>query len=61
MLIERVMVTRDATPASRVAVAAGITKYRVHELTGIGRSTIGASSPPAWPGRRPGCLCPSPR
>lgn len=50
MLIEWVMVTRDRDNRVRSAVAAGVTKYRVNQLTGIGRSTIdrilGASTPP---------------
>ncbi len=40
MLMEWVMVTRDRDNRVRSAVAAGITKHRVHQLTGIGRTTI---------------------
>ena len=40
MLSEWVIVTRDRDARVRAAVAAGITKHRVHQLTGIGRSTI---------------------
>lgn len=40
MLSEWVMVTRDRDSRVRIAVAAGISKHRVHQLTGIGRSTI---------------------
>jgi len=40
VLSEWVMVTRDRDNRVRAAVAAGITKHRVHQLTGIGRSTI---------------------
>lgn len=40
MLIEWAMVTRDRDNRVRVAVSAGVSKYRVNQLTGIGRSTI---------------------
>ena len=40
MLSEWVIVTRDRDKRVRAAVAAGLTKHRVHLLTGIGRSTI---------------------
>jgi hypothetical protein len=40
MLSEWVTVTRDRDNRVRAAVAAGITKHRVHQLTGIGRTTI---------------------
>lgn len=40
MLIEWVTVTRDRDNRVRWAVAAGVSKYRVNQLTGIGRSTI---------------------
>ena len=40
LLIEWVMVTRDRDNRVRAAVAAGVSKYRVNQLTGIGRSTI---------------------
>ena len=40
LLTEWVMVTRDRDNRVRAAVAAGVTKYRVNQLTGIGRSTI---------------------
>jgi hypothetical protein len=39
-LIEWVTVTRDRDNLVRAAVAAGVSKYRVNQLTGIGRSTI---------------------
>jgi len=39
-LIEWVTVTRDRDTRVRTAVAAGLSKHRVHRLTGIGRSTI---------------------
>jgi hypothetical protein len=39
-LIEWVTVTRDRDTRVRAAVAAGLSKHRVHRLTGIGRSTI---------------------
>ena len=39
-LIEWVTVTRDRDRRVRAAVAAGLSKHRVHRLTGIGRSTI---------------------
>ena len=49
LLIEWVTVTRDRDNRVRAAVAAGVSKYRVNQLTGIGRSTIdrilAASSP----------------
>jgi hypothetical protein len=37
-LIEWVTVTRDRDTRVRAAVAAGLSKHRVHRLTGIGRS-----------------------
>lgn len=40
MLTEWVTVTRDRDYRVRAAVAAGVTKHRVHQLTGISRSTI---------------------
>jgi hypothetical protein len=40
LLSEWVMVTRDRDNRVRLAVAAGVSKYRVNQLTGIGRSTI---------------------
>jgi hypothetical protein len=40
MLTEWVTVTRDRDNRVRAAVAAGLSKYRVNQITGIGRSTI---------------------
>ena len=40
MLSEWVIVTRDRDVRVCAAVAAGLSKHRVHRLTGIGRSTI---------------------
>jgi hypothetical protein len=40
MLVEWVAVSRDRDNRVRAAVAAGVSKYRVNQLTGIGRSTI---------------------
>lgn len=40
LLTEWAFVTRDRDNRVRWAVAAGVTKHRVHQLTGIGRSTI---------------------
>ncbi len=40
MLIEWATITRDRDNRVRIAVAAGVSKYRVNQLTGIGRSTI---------------------
>jgi len=40
LLIEWFTVTRDRDNRVRWAVAAGVSKYRVNRLTGIGRSTI---------------------
>jgi hypothetical protein len=40
MLAEWVAVTRSRDERVRAAVAAGVTKHRVHVITGIGRSTI---------------------
>jgi hypothetical protein len=40
MLIEWVTVTRDRDNRVRWALAAGVSKYRVNQLIGIGRSTI---------------------
>jgi hypothetical protein len=39
-LTEWVTVSRDRDTRVRAAVAAGLSKHRVHVLTGIGRSTI---------------------
>jgi hypothetical protein len=48
-LIEWVTVARDRDTRVRAAVEAGLSKYRVHRLTGIGRSTIDRilAGPPA--------------
>jgi hypothetical protein len=43
LLIEWAAVTRDRDNRVRAAVAAGVAKYRVSQLTGIGRSTIDRS------------------
>lgn len=40
MLSEWAVVTRDRDERVRAAVRAGLSKHRVHLLTGIGRSTI---------------------
>jgi hypothetical protein len=40
MLSEWVIVTRDRDTRVRAALTAGLSKHRVHRLTGIGRSTI---------------------
>ncbi len=40
LLIEWVTVTRDRDNRVRAAVAAGVSKYRVNQLTGISRTTI---------------------
>ena len=40
MLSEWAIVTRDRDARVRAAVGAGLSKHRVHLLTGIGRSTI---------------------
>ena len=40
MLAEWVTVTRDRDNRVRAAVEAGVSKYRINQLTGIGRSTI---------------------
>jgi len=40
MLSEWVIVTRDRDTRVRAALAAGLSKHRVHLITGIGRSTI---------------------
>jgi hypothetical protein len=40
MLSEWVIVTRDRDARVRAAVGAGLSKHRVHLITGIGRSTI---------------------
>ncbi len=56
LLSEWAFVTRDRDNRVRWAVAAGVSKYRINQLTGIGRSTIdrilaaapaGASNVPA--------------
>jgi hypothetical protein len=40
LLAEWATVSRDRDNRVRAAVAAGLSKYRVHQLTGLGRSTI---------------------
>lgn len=50
MLTEWVMVTRDRDNRVRWAVAAGVSKYRINQLTGIGRSTIDRILAPPAPG-----------
>ncbi len=40
MLSEWAVTTRDRDTRVRAAVAAGLSKHRVHHITGIGRSTI---------------------
>jgi len=52
MLAEWRMVTPDRDNRVRGAVSAGVSKYRVNQLTGIGRSTIDrilAAAAPAGP------------
>jgi hypothetical protein len=51
MLSEWVIVTRDRDARVRAAVAAGVSKYRVHQITGIGRSTIDRILASPAPGR----------
>jgi hypothetical protein len=50
MLSEWVIVTRDRDTYARAAVAAGLSKHRVHLFTGIGRSTIDRILAGAIPG-----------
>lgn len=40
LLMEWVTVTRDRDNRVRAAICAGISKYRVNQLTGISRTTI---------------------
>ncbi len=40
MLSEWLIVSRDRDARVRAAVAAGLSKHRVHQITGIGRTTI---------------------
>jgi hypothetical protein len=40
MLVEWVTVTRDRDNRVHWAVAAGVSKYRVNQITGISRTTI---------------------
>jgi len=51
LLIDWVTVTRDRDNRVRAAVAAGVSKYRVNQLTGIGRSTIDRIMAAPAPGR----------
>ena len=51
LLIEWAFVTRDRDNRVRAAVAAGVSKYRVNQLTGIGRSTIDRILAVSLPGR----------
>jgi hypothetical protein len=55
MLIERVIVTRHRDRRVRAAVAAGLTKYRMHLLTASAGPPLTASSPPLdrWARSRP--------
>jgi hypothetical protein len=46
MLGDRVVVTRDRDTRVRAAVATGLTRHRIHLLTGIGQSAIDRSSRP---------------
>jgi hypothetical protein len=50
-LIEWVTVTRDRDNRVRAAVGAGVSKCRVNQITGIGRSTIDRILAAAAPGR----------
>jgi predicted DNA-binding protein (UPF0251 family) len=53
MLTEWATVTRDRDNRVRLAVAAGVSKYRVAQVTGIARTTIDrilAGAAPARPG-----------
>lgn len=50
LLSEWVLVTRERDNRVRAAVTAGITKHRVHQITGIGRSTIDRILAAAAPG-----------
>jgi len=57
MLIEWAFVSRDRDNRVRLAVSAGVSKYRVNQLTGIGRSTIDRilrGHGPQAPGHGPG-------
>lgn len=47
LLLEWATVTRDRDNRVRAAVGAGVSKYRVNKLTGIGRSTIDRILAPA--------------
>jgi hypothetical protein len=49
LLIEWVTVTRDRDNRVRWAVAAGVSKYRINQLTGISRTTIDAILAPPEP------------
>jgi hypothetical protein len=51
MLSEWVIVTRDRDSRIRAAVASGVSKHRVHQLTGISRSTIDRILAAPVPGR----------
>ncbi len=51
MLIEWSSVTRDRDNRVRAAVEVGVSKYRVNQLTGIGRSTIDRILAARTPGR----------
>ena len=51
LLTDWVTVTRDRDNRVRAAVDAGVSKYRVNQLTGIGRSTIDRILAAAAPAR----------
>jgi hypothetical protein len=60
MLAEWVTITRGRDNRVQIAVEAGVTKHRVHQLTGLSRSTIdrvltisGPGRPSNGPARRP--------
>jgi len=51
MLAEWVAITRDRDNRVHIAVEAGVTKHRVHQLTGLSRSTIDRILTVSGPGR----------
>lgn len=51
LLIEWATITRDRDNRVHAAVGAGLSKYRVNQLTGIGRSTIDRILAAPTPGR----------
>jgi DNA invertase Pin-like site-specific DNA recombinase len=51
LLTEWAMITRDRDNRVRAAITTGVSKHRIHQLTGISRSTIDRVLADPVPGR----------